>query len=73
MGSKFQNSKFDKIIILNKMFQCFNFLAPFRSVFHLFTPWKRPKTKGLLTSSRGIEKEHWAELAWETTAKLFTS
>ena len=28
-------------------------------MFHFYTPWKRQKTKGLLTFSGGIEMELW--------------
>ena len=31
---------------------------------HFYTPWKRQKTKGLLTFSEGIEMEHWAKMGW---------
>ena len=31
-------------------------------MFHFYTPGKRQKTFGLLTFSRGIEMEHWAEM-----------
>ena len=31
-------------------------------MFHFYTPWKRQKTKGFLTSSGGIQMEHWPKL-----------
>ena len=37
-------------------------LTYFKPVFHLYTPWKRQKTKGFLVFSGGIEMEHWAKI-----------
>ena len=32
-------------------------------MFHFYTTWKRKKTFGFLTFSRGIEMEHWAKMS----------
>ena len=32
-------------------------------MFHSYNPWKRQKTNGFVTFSRGIEMEHWSKLA----------
>ena len=39
-----------------------NELIHFNPIFHFYTPWKRQKTKGFLTFSRGIEMEHWTKM-----------
>ena len=31
---------------------------------HFYTPWKRYKTKGFLTFSRGLEIEQWTKIAY---------
>ena len=33
-------------------------LTHFSPMFHFYTPWKRPKTKGFWTFSEGIEMKH---------------
>ena len=40
---------------------CLNNFSP---MFHFYTTWKRQKTFGFLTFSRGIEMEHWAKMGW---------
>ena len=37
-------------------------LTHFSSVSHFYTPWKRLKTIGFLTFSRGIEMWHWTKM-----------
>ena len=34
----------------------------FMTIFHFCTPWKRQKTRGLLTLSGGIEMENWRNM-----------
>ena len=44
-------------------------LTHFRSMVHLYIPWKR-QISGFLTFSRGIEIEHWAETDQTSTIIL---
>ena len=37
------------------------YLTHFSPVLHFYTPWKRQKTFGFLTSSGGIEMWHWTK------------
>ena len=37
-------------------------LTHFIPIFHLYTPWKRPKTFGFLTFSGGIEMRNWVKM-----------
>ena len=37
-------------------------LTHFSPVSHIYTPWKRQKTKGFLTFSGGIEMWHWTKM-----------
>ena len=43
----------------------------FRLMFHFYTPWKRRKSKGFLTFSRGIEMEH--SLKWANCCRILES
>ena len=44
-------------------FQRSRFLSThFSLMYHFYIPWKRQKTKGFLTFSRGIEMEHWGNM-----------
>ena len=39
-------------------------LFVFNSIFHIYTPWKRQKSLGFVTFSRGTEMEHWAKIVF---------
>ena len=39
-----------------------SYLVHFGSVFYFYNPWKRRKTMGFLTFSRGIDREYWAKM-----------
>ena len=57
------------------------FLTNFSPVSHLYTLWKRQKTKGFLTFSGGIEMWHWTKMGslqlhfslWNTIFRSITT